>query len=440
MSNYSAQELLAAGRYRAAAVAPYFRSIVLNLIPVEVPVSQLPDGRMMTMGVTGRGHLLVNWDFIAALGSADKVGFVLLHEVMHLALEHPKRLGRRDPARWNKAGDLALNPAILEMKDNTGRGVQPPTGPLAPITPDGFGFESGLTADEYYELLTKDEEQGGGGGGKQDQQGGVAQGHCGGCSGNPDPNEPQDGDDDGNGGTVPQGRSEAEMDRMRRQCAEQIADEARKGRGNVPGMLERWAEDVLGPPKVPWEQELAQVARQAIGWRPGAVDYRYDGPSRRQAGLGYGVGIPVLPRLRMPVPHVAIAVDTSGSMGTQELTDALRESDGILKAIGADVTYLACDADVHELKKVRNISDMRQALTGGGGTDFRPVFDALKNVRPLPEVLVFITDGCGPAPAVPPLATRVIWLLVGPYRQRPNFPNGEWGHFIEVDGSMEDAA
>lgn len=430
--SYSPQELLAAGRYRAAAVAPYFRALILNLIPVEIRASALPDGRAMTMGVTGRGHLLVNYDFIAALGSADKVGFVMLHECMHLALDHPKRVGRRDPKRWNLAGDMALNPAIMEMKDSSGRGVSPPEGPLAPLMPADRGFDSGLTADEYYELLTEegDDDEGGGG---------VAQGNCGGCSGNPGEGEPQEGDDDGNGGTIPQGRGDAEMQRMRRQCAEEVAEEARKGRGNVPSMLERWAEEALGPPKVPWEQQLAQVARQAIGWRPGAVDYRYDGPSRRQAGVGYGLGRPVLPRLRMPVPHVAIAVDTSGSMGTEELTSALRESDGILKAIGADVTYLACDASVHELRKVRSISDMRKALTGGGGTDFNPVFAALKHVRPLPEVLVFITDGCGPAPAVPPLGTKVIWLLVGPYRRKPYFAGGaEWGHFISVDGPLEE--
>jgi predicted metal-dependent peptidase len=127
---------------------------------------------------------------------------------------------------------------------------------------------------------------------------------------------------------------------------------------------------------------------------------------------------------------VAIAVDTSGSMGAAELTAALREANGVLSAIGADITYLACDADVHELIKVRDVKEMAKRLTGGGGTDFRPVFEALEKVRPIPEVLIFITDGCGPAPPAPPPRTRVIWLLVGPYQQAPC----SWGTQISIDG------
>jgi predicted metal-dependent peptidase len=85
--------------------------------------------------------------------------------------------------------------------------------------------------------------------------------------------------------------------------------------------------------------------------------------------------------------------------------------------------------------KARTWREVVRHLKGGGGTDFVPVFEAAAHMRPRPEVLVFCTDGMGPAPAEPPYPLRVIWLLVGPYKQRPYAYNGPitYGEFIEVD-------
>ena len=221
------------------------------------------------------------------------------------------------------------------------------------------------------------------------------------------------------------GRTRAELKRMKREVAEAVRNEASRSRGTVPGGLLRWAEKSLKPAVVPWQRELATVCRAAIAYRPGAVDYKYDRPSRRQAGLGFNSGDPILPCMRQPVPNVLIAVDTSGSMGTDELTDGLRESNGILKAVGVHATFMACDAAVHSMQKVRSWRDILPLLKGGGGTSFVPVFDALRKVRPKPDVLVFVTDGMGDCPEQPPIGTKVVWLLVGRSRQKPCM--GSWG-------------
>jgi predicted metal-dependent peptidase len=165
-----------------------------------------------------------------------------------------------------------------------------------------------------------------------------------------------------------------------------------------------------------------------VQWRSGAVDYRYDGPSRRQAGLGYGNGAPILPRLRRPVPRVAIALDTSGSMGGDELSAALNETQGILRAVGAEVTFLSCDAEVHALGQIHSVADALKLVKGGGGTDFRPVFAALEKKRERPDVLVFFTDGYGPAPARAPLWCSTVWVLVGRTVREP----ATWGTCIRV--------
>jgi predicted metal-dependent peptidase len=94
---------------------------------------------------------------------------------------------------------------------------------------------------------------------------------------------------------------------------------------------------------------------------------------------------------------------------------------------------------VHTTRKVSNPKQLLDGLRGGGGTDFRPVFDELSKVRPRPDVLIFITDGGGWAPELPPPGIKVIWLLVGSHKMKPLRPTGgtyesiTWGDMIEVD-------
>ena len=68
------------------------------------------------------------------------------------------------------------------------------------------------------------------------------------------------------------------------------------------------ADYALAPPVVPWQAVFARAARKAVAFKRGADTRRYDAPSRRQAGLGYGPGCAVLPRLRGIVPSVAVTL------------------------------------------------------------------------------------------------------------------------------------
>ena len=261
---------------------------------------------------------------------------------------------------------------------------------------------------------------------------GVGRGHCGSCAGNALEDEvnidPAD------------KRSEAEMARIAKQVAQAIQEHGASGRGNMPKGLLLLANAVNAPAKVSWQQKLQHAVKRAARVRTGANVYRFDGPSKRQGGIGYGVGRALMPRPRAVVPNVAIMIDTSGSMGQSELTAALREAGACIKALGAPVLYGTCDAAVHTLQKVQNASDLAKLLKGGGGTSFVPAFaalDALKGDK-RPELVVFITDGGGDAPAKPPAGMSVIWLLVGAHRCKPwvagDYSNRiAWGEFIEVD-------
>ena len=72
------------------------------------------------------------------------------------------------------------------------------------------------------------------------------------------------------------------------------------------------------------------------------------------------------------MPRVAVVVDTSGSMGEDDLAAALAEISGVLKEVGVGrerVAALSCDADAHTVHRVTSADQVE--LLGGGGTDMR---------------------------------------------------------------------
>lgn len=415
--NALGSQILAAGRYHAGKTAPYFQAILYGLAPVSAP--QIP-----TVAVTRHGVLMVNYDTVATWTKEECAG-VLVHECMHVLLDHIKRCEEagRIPELDNIASDMTINPGIWDM------GLQLPGGPSGKrptkgefhcVYPEEYGFARGLTTDEYYDLLRKHPNvkivavEGGGAG----------QGKCGSCAGEPAKDEP--------GPNNKASRSAGEMHRIAVQVAEETRNHAaNSGRGTVPAFMQRWAEAMLQPPEVPWQKELAAVARFACAWAATAVDHRYDAPSRRQAGIGFGPGRPILPRLRCPVPRVAVVFDTSGSMGDSELGEAGRELDGILKAVGADVTFVTCDADVHGVSQVQTLRDALGRLKGGGGTDMQPAIAALMNHKPKPDIIIIATDLMIGHPGPEPKNTKVIWLGVGNYAGAA--PDPPWGRTIRTN-------
>ena len=70
-----------------------------------------------------------------------------------------------------------------------------------------------------------------------------------------------------------------------------------------------------------------------------------------------------------------------------------------------------CDADIHD-RYVLNRNSMNRfkklGLNGGGGTDFRPVFEDLQKNHRNVRLLTYLTDGMGTFPEKP--AFDVLWI------------------------------
>ncbi|WP_238015305.1 VWA-like domain-containing protein [Dactylosporangium sp. AC04546] len=365
---------LLAARFRAAKLRPYLAAALYAL-------SVVPSWHLATMGVDRHWRLYVNPDFVAEHDVEELAG-VWVHEVAHLLRDHHGRADRLQTAdridhhRVNLAQDCEIN------DDLVADGL---TLPAARVEPKTFGLPEGRLFEEYLAGIPATP---------------VVYVQCGsGAHGITVPGEL------GEGG-APEVRP-VEADAIRRQTAAAIRSHVRS-QGSVPDGWKRWA-DQIAEPVVDWRRLLTGALRQAVAWASGAVDYTYARPGRRSGALR-GV---VLPSLRRPLPQVAIVIDTSGSMGQDDLASALGEVTGVLRAVGIRgnrVTVLACDADVHAVTRVTKAEQVQ--LAGGGGTDMRVGITRARQGPQKPEIIVVLTDGFTPWPDEP-MGCRLIAGLVG---------------------------
>lgn len=86
-------------------IRPFYSAIYESMERVE---SDMVD----TMGVTAN-KMLYNHKFVDSL-SFNKLMFIQLHEIGHVALMHVPRLEKRDPQLWNIACDLYVNKLLSE--------------------------------------------------------------------------------------------------------------------------------------------------------------------------------------------------------------------------------------------------------------------------------------------------------------------------------------
>jgi predicted metal-dependent peptidase len=84
--------------------------------------------------------------------------------------------------------------------------------------------------------------------------------------------------------------------------------------------------------------------------------------------------------------------------------------------VRADVTLQACDDKLAAggpwHYAMWEGMTLPAEISGGGGTDFRPVFDWLEQERISPDLLVYFTDAEGRFPQCEP-PYPVIWLVKG---------------------------
>lgn len=415
---------------------PYFTSLVLRMVFKKVEADSQPMG----ISVSKRGVVYYSEDYIQKL-TAEQTGVLLLSKALHILFRHAQRSASMlaDPETYNQAADCEIHDD-LEAAGWPMDSVDEKGNPCRLLTPSHFKLKNGESAEWYYDELVKQK----GLNQKPGVNGGTGRG-CGGsgAGGAPSPNEPQGGNQGGGppdpsvtdpNAPPPEGRSDGELEGMRNDVARALQS-ASKGKGDIPGGWKVWSDDRLAPPVVKWQDELRATFRAAQRIVAGMVDKTFKKPTRKQAGVGYGPGRPILAGWFKPVPKVMVAIDTSGSMGGL-MPGIMGEVSNILKEVKGEVSFCSIDTEIQSAGKTSDWKVIAKACAGGGGTSFIPLFQYIEAMpdSERPNIVVFCTDGCGPAPSDPPRGVHVIWLLIGDYTMRP----APWGKYINAkDGSVE---
>lgn len=312
---------------------------------------------------------------------------VLVHEVLHVSNSHHARRGHREPARYNKAADLSINPLIEETHL-----ALPPEG-LFPGRGEYAKLPAGKAAEWYYDQIPP-EPAGEGGGPGQDP---------GGCGGVIDP---------GDGSDAACRQSEAEW----REAVAQAVAVARQ-RGKLPAAIDGWAEQVLNP-----RPDVAAALREFVT-RHAKQDWSWNKPSRRF--IGEGLYLPS--RHGATVGDVVMCVDCSGSVSDDMLKRMGEQMEGVLQ------TYPGCGLTIvyHDVKPAK-IQEWRPDdgplvlhRPAMGGTDHRWLKGWLEENAPEAACCVALTDmetEYGDPPHCP-----VLWVAVASTIKAP------WGQTVEVE-------
>lgn len=419
---------LSAARTRLILDKPFLGALVLRL-----PMKAAAANWCPTTATDARAFYY-NRDYIAGKTLAE-TQFILAHEALHCALSHFARRQHRNKLRWDVACDLAVNPLLI------GEGLTAPADYLHLPEFDGMTAEEiypcldehpdAETPDQHiYDDSTSEGGTGGGRSGEGDQKSG-GQNRAEGESSQGMGNRPEHSDRNDGSGSQPDRseRGEGEADRPpplsaeeREQLAvtwrQRMAGAAQQAMqvGKMGGALARMIDHLLQP-QLPWRMLLARYMNATA-----RDDYNWSRPSRREGDF-------ILPSLRSHEIDVVIAVDISGSVGDEEMREFVSEVDAIKGQARARITLIPCDARVAEGApwEFAPWEEFRlpRAMQGGGGTDFRPVFDLVERRTPQPDLLVYFTDAEGQFPTQPP-TYPVVWLVKG---KRPV----PWGERVQLN-------
>ena len=306
---------------------------------------------------TNGRDVMYNPNFIKTLDDRE-LNFVVLHEALHKVYQHMhlwKKLWKQNPMLTNMAADYVVNYSIHEA-DEQGEITKRPDSALFDLK------YKGMTTKQVFELLKKDFDNNEGGG--------------------------KDGHDshDWEG-------AEALSDEEVKETAKQIDQALRQGeiiRGKMQGNKNRSVNELLEP-KVNWREQLRDFVNATCKNKDRTSWKR---PHKRF--IGHDIYMPSM--IGESIGQVVVGIDTSGSIGQQELNEFLTEVVAICDDVSpSSIELLYWDTHVagHETYNQGDYKGLFQSTkpAGGGGTHVGCVNQYIKDKRIQPEAIIILTDG-----------------------------------------------
>lgn len=353
-------------------------------------------------------------DFIKQLKEKE-LAFVVMHEAMHKMYRHLttwRKLYDEDHKLANQACDYVINLQLKDLDPHESFMSMPrdKNGKLMGLIDERF---RGMNAKQVFDILKQECQGKGGSGGEQSE---AEQGSGDQDSGNFDEHDWE------SAGDLPE-ETKRELERELDQAIRQgiIANQKINGAGG--GDLERELGELIKP-KVDWREQLREFVKSICAGKDVSTWRR---PNRRF--IGSDVYMPTL--VSEKVGHIVLAIDTSGSIGGDELNAFLSEVSGIAESVSPEVVdLLYWDGRVagHETYNGSSVSNILQSTKprGGGGTSPSCITNYMKDKRIEPECTVVLTDGYVGDDWGGDWPSPVLWCIVG--GNTVTAPNGKTIH------------
>lgn len=374
--------------------------------------------------------------------SEDELDFVMMHEIMHVVLQHCTRFveERMDMELWNIACDIVVNSNILKScnMDLRSISIRDFGGAAMHLTPKGD--EGHLyTMEEVYAMLEKEvakQKKKGGGSAAGDGNGKAGNGSQSGKSGRTGrkngKQQWQDGGFDDHskwntGDEEAAAEQAAKWQKRMLDAAEtmRIADPD-NSRGTVPAGAWRMLEE-LRHPKLDWRTILNEFVQEEV------TDYSFSPPDKRFEE--YNFYLPDYNETEEHLGNILFMVDTSGSISDKMMSDAYAEICGAIQQFSGKLSGKLgfFDAKVYEPVPFENVEDVKSIRPrGGGGTDFDVIFKYVKeHMEEEPPVsIVILTDGYAPYPEESAaMGIPVLWVI----NHLSKEVTPPWGRVAEMD-------
>lgn len=307
---------------------------------------------------------------------------LLEHVLKHLLHLHPLRRRSRNSHDWDVSCDLAINPTIEGL-------------PSGALHPESYGMASGLSAEEYYDLVVPPFDFGtieGSGEGSAEQA-------SNGSAGEGPEHQIHEAE------TIDDHDAWQDADSTPFTLAEEmirsmVRDALRGSDDETPADIRAVVDALLHPAPIPWRQILRQFIATAgrtgrsSTWMREHRRFMHETPgTRKQRKLNLLVGIDVSDSTNIVALREAFAA---------ELVSLARGRD-------CSITVLYANSRIQQIETFSNSSFVAQRYDGGGFTDLRPVFEYAKNIHPLPAAVIYLTDGIGPVPEQ--MSFPTLWVL-----------------------------
>ena len=297
--------------------------------------------------------------------SNDEVDFVLMHEILHVVLKHCFRGRKVDPYLFNIACDIVVNSNILYSKnmnlkyitlEKYGESMH-----LAPNGKEGYLY----TAEEVYNMLIKDS--------LSKNSGKSVKGES-----FDDHSHWEETDDD------------FTIDEWEKRVIDAAESSAKRDTsvGNIPLGVQRYISSLKNA-SIDWRMLLNDFISLEVG------DYSFTPPDRRIDGPFFMPDFNEMVEKEDDPKEILFMIDTSGSVNSNQITQAYSEIKGALEQFTSLTGYLGFfDYVVYEPKEFSSIEDILEIIPkGGGGTNFFAVFEYVNNLENKPKAIIILTDG-----------------------------------------------